>query len=189
MLTRFNRWLHSFLAMLACLLLLFYGTTGFMLNHDNWFGKDYTELPGQRGSLPKDWVTPDDEDENAIVAELKTRHHLLGGYDGMETKKGKLRVSFSRLGRSEEADIDPETGTYDLSVSTWGWKSILMDLHKGKEGPEAWRRIMDAAAILLVLAALTGILMGLTMKHRRWLSIVSAGFCAAGVALVLFLWR
>ncbi|HEV3027619.1 MAG TPA: PepSY-associated TM helix domain-containing protein, partial [Planctomycetota bacterium] len=33
-----SRTLHIYLTMLACLLLLFFGSTGFMLNHADWFG-------------------------------------------------------------------------------------------------------------------------------------------------------
>src|SRR6185369_14442310 len=104
----FNRWLHAFLAMLAVILLLFYGTTGFMLNHDTWFKKS-ASLPSSEGRLEaRTLLAEPDKNQDAIAAELKTRFGIKEKFRYSWWNEGHFILHFANLGKNTDVEINPQ---------------------------------------------------------------------------------
>lgn len=165
-----SRTLHVYLTMLACLLLLFFGTTGFMLNHTAWFGLETIRTDQREGTLPRAILKP--VDKLAVVESLRAGLGAEGAVDSFEEEPEALRIVFKRPGMRAEASVRLSDGRAELSAEARGTAALLTDLHKGASAGAAWKWVIDGTAILLVLGSLTGLMLWISLPKRRALGIV-----------------
>ncbi|MCG3180545.1 MAG: hypothetical protein BIFFINMI_02907 [Phycisphaerae bacterium] len=172
------RTLHIYLTMLALLPLAFIALTGLMLNHESWFGRNRQPIVHkQTGQFPSQSLKA--PDKLAVVERLRSHFDAEGAVDSFESDENEVRVVFARPGRRTDAFIDRQTGQAEVTHEYSGVASVLTDLHKGKTAGRTWRWLIDAIAILLLVAAVTGVALWLTLPRRRWLGLAAL---AAGVA-------
>lgn len=166
-----SRTLHIYLTIFACLLLLFFGTTGFMLNHAEWFGISDTRRDSVEGSIPRTALRP--VDKFAVVEALRSEFGATGAVDSFEVEEEEIRVVFKRPGRRCEAIIKKEDGRTELTSESRGSGAVLTDLHKGASSGAAWAWVIDGTAILLVIGSLTGLILWISLPRRRAMGIVA----------------
>ncbi|MBI3856835.1 MAG: PepSY-associated TM helix domain-containing protein [Planctomycetes bacterium] len=166
-----SRTLHIYLTMLACLLLLFFGTTGFMLNHADGFGLDTIRTDKREGTLPRAILKP--VDRFAVVEALRADLGAAGAVDSFEEESESLRIVFKRPGMRAEASVRLADGHAELSSELRGTAALLTDLHKGASAGASWKWVIDGTAILLVLGSLTGLILWISLPRRRALGIVA----------------
>ncbi len=80
--------------------------------------------------------------------------------------------------------VNREDGAVTLTRELRGVRGLLSDLHEGKAGNPAWKRVIDATAILLALSAVTGLVMCLATPRRQLVGTILmlvAAIIAAGV--------
>jgi uncharacterized protein len=174
-------------------ILLFFATTGFLLNHPGFIrGNSSAQemsvplptalLPvvagaatAGSGPLPADlalWLT-------AVTGEpMQAR---LADYSEAE-----IWVDLPRPGGGGTILIDRATGDATLEITRQGWLAVAADLHKGRETGPAWALVIDLLALGSVAFALTGLaLLALHAKARPATWPVTAGGFA--LPLILFL--
>lgn len=166
-----SRTLHVYLTMLACLLLLFFGSTGFMLNHGDWFGLETLRTRTREGTLPRAILVP--LDRLAVVEGLRSDLGAVGAVDSFEAEAESLRIVFRRPGLRAEASIRLADGHVELSSEERGTAALLTDLHKGASAGTGWKWMIDGTAVLLVLGSLTGLILWISLPRRRALGILA----------------
>jgi uncharacterized protein len=178
--TALMRTLHIYLSVLGLVLVLFFSVTGFMLNHDDWFGFNPPHERKIEGTLPADLVPK--LDRLLIVEELRKSYKATGPLYSFEDQADPLRVVFKHPGYNAEATIDRTTGQTTMTIQTTGVAGLLMDLHRGTFSGKWWSLCIDIAAVLLAVASATGIVLWLYLPKRRRLGLVAL---VVGLALCL----
>ncbi|HUS48328.1 MAG TPA: PepSY-associated TM helix domain-containing protein [Phycisphaerae bacterium] len=92
------------------------------------------------------------------------------------------RVILSRPGRRFDCEVDAK-GNVAGTLDDFGAKRALVNLHKGRfADSKQWRILMDVAAICLLVACVTGIVLSLATRKRRIL-----GLAAFGTGLAVYI--
>lgn len=166
-----SRTLHIYLTMLVALLLLFFGSTGFMLNHAEWFGLETIVNGTKEGTVPRAALVP--LDKLAVVEWLRAEMGVTGAVDSFEAEPESIRIVFKRPGLRAEANIKVADGHVELGTEQRGTAALLTDLHKGASSGAGWKWVIDGTAVLLVLGSLTGLILWISLPRRRTLGIVA----------------
>jgi len=166
-----SRTLHIYLTMLVCLLLLFFGSTGFMLNHAGWFGLEVLRTGTREGTIPRTILAP--VDRLAVVERLRAELGAVGAVDSFEEETDNLRIVFRRPGLRAEASVSRADGRVTMTSEERGTAALLTDLHKGASAGNGWKWVIDGTSVLLVLGSLTGLILWISLPRRRTLGIVA----------------
>lgn len=166
----FARWLHIYISMLSCVLVLFFAITGLTLNHADWFGST-PQQSDTKGQCPVAWVNTDDTRiaRLEIVEHLRHQHGVKGAMSEFRIEEDQCAVSFKGPGYSADAFISRASGEYDLTEMRMGLVAIINDLHKGRDTGRAWSWFIDVSSVLLALVSLTGLLLMAWIKRHRFI--------------------
>jgi len=176
------RWLHTYLSMISFAILLFFAVTGLTLNHAEWFAGQQ-HITQYKGKLQVKWVNNRDTAKVAkleIVEYLRQAHGIKGYLSDFRIDENECSVSFKGPGYSSDSFINRETGEYNVSETRMGIVAVMNDLHKGRDSGSAWSKVIDVAAILMTIIALSGITLIFFLKRRRL-----SGLIIAGVGMVV----
>jgi len=184
-----TRTLHIYTSTFAFLLVLFFGVTGFMLNHPDWFGVEEVVVDTSQDLFPQE-LLEGELDRLAIVEELRRSEGITGLLSDFETQDDRLRIAFKRPGRQTDVTIDRRDGALELRVESGGLTQLLTQLHKG-EGSGSWGGLLiDITSLSLILLSITGLILWFTLKKRRQPGlaaiVLGAGFFVC-VSLYVFL--
>jgi len=164
------RVLHIYISLYALLLLLFFGVTGFMMNHPGWFGFGEIHTEQRVATLPMDLCAQGDR--LAIVEHLRREHGFRGLVQACEIEGQEIRVSIARAGHQAGAVIDRATGQTDITVETKGLAAKLAAVHSGEHTGQFGRRVIDVTAVFLILTSITGLLLWCSLSIRRETGII-----------------
>ncbi len=180
-LLRHSRALHTYLSMLATVLFLFFGVTGFMLNHPTWFGLDNTRTTNATATLPPGPIAA--KDKLAVVEFLRARG-ATGAVDPFDWPgEGEpFHIGFKSPHGQCDADITLPTGETQLAIQTRGVAGLITRLHTAREAGPIWRLLLDATAILLVVVCLTGLILWQSLPKRRTLGTVGLVLSVLAIA-------
>lgn len=162
------RWLHIYISMISCVIVLFFAVTGITLNHADWFGS----IPIQsdsKGKCPAEWVKTDDEHvaKIEIVEHLRSHNGAQGAMSDFRIDEDQCVVSFKGPAYIADAFISRATGDYEFNETRMGFVALINDLHKGRDTGLAWSWFIDVSSVLLALVSLTGLaLMAWIKRHR-----------------------
>jgi hypothetical protein len=182
--------------------LLFFSVTGITLNHPSWFFGETERSVQAHGEMNAQWLNLADpradsggeSDAGRRVAKLEVVEHLRkvhgvrGALADFRADERECMVSFKGPGYAADAFIDRATGHYDLTETIHGFIAIINDLHKGRDTGKAWSVLIDAAAVLMTLVSLTGLVLLFYIKRRRLSGLVTALVGTVVVVLVFWLW-
>ncbi len=165
---KYSRWLHIYISMASCAVVLFFSLTGLTLNHADWFSgtERTTQTTGQMNAA---WTNTGTQDASKleIVEFLRQTHRISGAVADVRSEDRDLSIAFKGPGYAADVLIDRATGKYELTESRLGVVAIVNDLHKGRDTGAVWKVVIDASAILLTLISLTGLLLlYFVYKHR-----------------------
>lgn len=175
---KWTRTLHIYLSMLGLLVLVFFAATGFMLNHEDWFGFAEPHVESREGVVPAALL--DQPDKLAIVELLRKDYGATGALDAFEIESDQLSVIFKSPGRRTQATITRPDGQAEVSIETHGFAGRLVELHRGVDAGPAWRRIIDAAAALFLIIGLTGLTLWMFVPKWRPIGLLAV---AASIAI------
>jgi hypothetical protein len=180
------RWLHIYISMFSCALVLFFALTGITLNHAEWFGQSARQSQ-VKGRIEPAWVKADDAHiaKLEIVERLRGAHGVKGAMSDFRTDEEQCVVSFKGPGYTADAFITRATGEYELTEMRMGLVAIMNDLHKGRDTGRAWSWFIDISSVLLALVSLTGLLLIAWIKRHRFNGYVVA---IAGTAVVCLIY-
>ena len=180
------RWLHIYLSMLSLLVVLFFSVTGITLNHPEWsFGFKETRQE-VTGTLPAGWHTPQGTDWLTVADYLRQKHRVHGSVADRRDEGADGAISFKAPGYAADCFIDSRSGAYRMTISGQGPVGVLNDLHRGRDSGSVWSKLIDLAAVLLVLVSLTGIGLLLYLKKMR---VSGLATLAVGCLILLVLMR
>ena len=182
---------HGYLSAFAFAALLFFSTTGLILNHPDWFAgaapplEEATfELTQAQLKQVRDAPTPGE-----ILARIAAEHATLYG----EYKDGTVAGDqiFVRLqGARGASDIRANTtdGSVAVTAEAATTVAVMNALHRGETAGAAWRLSIDLMAIVMIVVALAGYAIFLSMsgKLRTALLISGASIVAAIAVFVAF---
>lgn len=177
---RWTRTVHIYASLLGLLLLLFFGLTGFVLNHEEWFAlaraseQDQATLPAELFAAPQPL---------ALVEAVRARFGVRGALSVYEPEGHELRLRFERPGEETEVTLDLREGRAELYRQRGGLLAVLTDFHTGKTSGGAGSLLIDAAALLLILISLSGLLLWVTLPKRRALGALSLLVALGAVAI------
>lgn len=178
------RWLHVYLSMVSFAVVLFFAATGLTLNHPTWFESQQktTMLHGRvESSLLKPGASGAYEPLHLVDA-LRTREHLHGAPADIRIDDQSVSFSLRAPGYSADALVDRATGSYDITVNSFGPVAMLNDLHKGRDSGKAWGWLIDVSAVVLCLVSLTGLGLIWFLLKRRTSGLL---FAVLGAAVVM----
>lgn len=184
-LRKWTRTLHIYVSMLGLCAILFFAATGFMLNHEEWFGFEEPSVRTVEGTLPAAILTG--PDELAVAESLRKDFHATGLVDSFETYDDEIVVVFVSPGRRVQATIARPDGETELELESHGIAGRLVDLHRGGETGAAWRFLIDVTSVILVFAALSGLLLWSFVPKWRTIGLGAAIFSLAICGVVYFL--
>lgn len=183
---RWTRTVHVYASLLGLLLLLFFGLTGFVLNHEEWFALARASEQGQATLRAELFVEPE---PLALVEAVRARFGVRGALSVYQPEGEQLRLRFERPGEETEVTLDLRSGAAQLYRQRGGLLAVLTDVHTGKTSGGLGALLIDAAALLLVLISFSGLLLWFTLPKRRALGalslLVALGVLAIAGAYVL----
>lgn len=165
-----SRWLHIYGSMISFAIVFFFSVTGITLNHPDYFAGEL-KTTQEKGKLDSNWVVNKDTTKIAkleIVEWLRTKHNIKAAVSEFRIDESQCTVSFKGPGYAADAFISRENGTYDLTLLRAGMVGIMNDLHKGRDTGSKWSWVIDIAAVLMVLVSLTGMILILYIKRKKW---------------------
>jgi hypothetical protein len=201
-------WLHIYVSMFGLAAVLFFSVTGITLNHPDWFFGGAERREEAEGQVDVKWLhvgepasaegggsessgEPDRSKEVAkleIVEHLRKMHSLRGALDYFRVEEKMCTVSFKGPAYAADADIDRESGHYNLTQTSHGLVAVLNALHQGRDTGPVWSVVIDVSAVVLTVISLTGLVLIFFLKLRRGPGLI-VGLVGAGVIVaVCLLW-
>lgn len=167
---RASRWLHIYLSMISFVIVLFFSITGLTLNHAEYFQADpvTTEV---KGTIDSNWINAEDTNrirKLEVVEFLRKTHAVKGALSDFRIDENEISLSFKAPSYEGIGFIDRSTGAYTLSQTSQGRMAFFNDLHKGRDTGKAWLWVIDISAILMTIISLTGLILLLFIKRKRW---------------------
>ncbi len=182
LLKKWARLLHIYISMFGLLTVLFFSVTGFMLNHEEWFGFAEPRLSESEGNLPAGLLG--EPDKLGIVEYLRKEFGATGALDSFDSDDEQFSLVFRSPGRRTEAFINRADGHADVTIETHGFAGRIVELHRGTEAGTAWRLVIDISAILMLVISGTGLILWLLVPRWRPLGITGLAVCALACAAV-----
>ncbi len=152
------RTLHVYLTMFSSVILFLFAFTGFVMNHEAWFG-----LGKERGAPPR-------------------AQQVAGSPDGARAERP---AGEPPAGGAMAAKRGPEERAGGRPPANRGFLAKLTAFHKGKPPALATSLLIDATAILLMLGSITGIVLLVSLAPRRRLGLGLMGVGTLGALVVL----
>ncbi|MBI5364183.1 MAG: PepSY-associated TM helix domain-containing protein [Planctomycetes bacterium] len=162
------RWLHTYLSLVGFGALLFFSVTGITLNHAGFFEleADHAEA---HGSLPKELLPAAGAtaDATAIEARLRAEHGLSGALADFHADAEELSLVWKGPAYAADVVIQRADGEYELCVTRQRGTALIDDLHKGRDSGAAWSLVIDVSAVVMIVAALTGLWLLFYVQKRK----------------------
>lgn len=182
---RLTRSLHSWTSMISLLVVLFFAATGLTLNHQDWTFGQSPQVTTTTGQLPDGAITDGTPNFLTISEYLRSQQGASGEITDYGADSGSGRISYAGPGYVASASFDLTTGSFTMETTRYGLVAIANDLHKGRHTSTAWNWTIDAAAIFLLVVALTGLILQLLIQRKRNTALILLGIgTVAGVVLI-----
>ena len=181
------RWLHIYLSMVSFAIVFFFAVTGLTLNHADKFVKNHATT--EKGKMNAAWTNNPDTsriDKLHIVEYLRETHHIRATVGDLWIDENEIRVPFRGPAFAADAVINRDKGTYELTSTSAGFVGFINALHQGRDTSQVWSVVIDVAAVLLTLVSLTGMVLLLYLKKRRFSGLLVA---AMGLLLAYFMYK
>ncbi|HRI80412.1 MAG TPA: PepSY-associated TM helix domain-containing protein [Cyclobacteriaceae bacterium] len=163
------RWAHIYLSMFSFVLILFFAVTGITLNHpDALSGK--TRTVKYSGQVNGSWIKTEESIQVSkleMVEYFRSTYGITAGFSDFLLDDSQAMISFKGPGYTADAFIDRITGEFELTTTSSGFIAVMNDLHKGRDTGSAWKWLIDAAAVLMIIVSLSGLTMIFFIRYRR----------------------
>jgi len=171
-----SRWLHIYVSMISFAIVFFFSVTGITLNHPDIFAGELKTVQ-EKGKMDSAWLNPKDTNRIAklsIVEFLRKTHTIKAAVSEFRIEDAQVTVSFKGPGYAADAFIQRSSGSYEITLLKAGTVGILNDLHKGRDTGARWSVLIDVAAALMVIVSLTGMILMLYIKRKRFAGVILA---------------
>lgn len=171
---KFSRWLHIYVSMISFTIVLFFSITGLTLNHADKFQGGVKTIQ-IKGKLDSSWVNLKDTlaiPRLTIVEYFRKNFPVKGAVSDFRIDDYQINLAFRAPGYEAAIFIDRTSGEFELTQTSAGWIGFINDLHKGRDTGSTWSWVIDISAVLMVLISLTGIILLVYIKRKRFYGIL-----------------
>lgn len=170
------RSVHLYTSLVGLAFALFFGFTGFVLNHGDALGlgeRTWTSEEGQldAGLAPLDRLT--------VVEGLRAQFGITAPLATFEVdppeEPEELFLRFERAGEDVDVRVAVPSGEVVVERERGGLMDTLADVHKGERTGAVGSLLVDLAAILLMLFSLSGFALWLSLPKRRRAGLIALG--------------
>lgn len=177
------RTLHIYASMAGFLLVLLFAVTGITLNHqDLGWGEPQTTTSTVR--LPLAVVKAGEA--AAVESQLQSTLHIQTPASSYDAYDEEIDVAFHSPGHRVHALVNRADGSVKVVSESRGAIGLINDLHKGMETGTAWRRVVDATAVLIGFSAVSGIVTLVSLPKRRMPGLLTT--IGGGVVVFAIYW-
>jgi hypothetical protein len=177
--------LHIYISMVGFTLVLLFAITGLTLNHDD-FGLSQPKITKSTIILPAGVV--EHPDRLILGQRLRETIGVRSPITDYHEDSDQVQVTFAAPGRRTVVTVDRAKRTGEVETETRGLLGKIDDLHKGFDSGPVWYWIIDLAAILLGLSALTGMVTLVSLRARRRSGFVVAALGVVTIVVLYLIW-
>lgn len=178
------RTLHVYLTMFGLLVMLLFGVTGFTINHEERFGATTPRVTDFEGQTPTELIAKNDA--LRIVEYLRSTFRIAGAMTDYDETPELLSIAFKQPGQTWEVEIEKSAGKTRVHTEAFNFAAVINNLHRGRYSGAAWRWVIDASALMIVLACATGIVLWLALPRRRTLGLIALALGIAGTLGIIY---
>ncbi len=163
------RMLHAYLSAFAFLALIFFATTGLLLNHPEWFGSGRAEPTDSIISLPVSAIQQAQQQkqpEQALAALVAKKIRLHGELKQSDLVEPEMLLHFEGVGGASDVSIDLSSGRTEVSNTDAHFSRMIQDLHRGKNSGTAWKWLIDISAIVILALSIFGFILFFSVRFR-----------------------
>lgn len=172
--------------MTSLVVMLFFGATGVLLNHQDWTLGSRSSQVEAVGTVPAELKGPTGYDTMTLARWVVDHEGVAGRANGNGTDGTQMWVSYLGPGYVARITADTTTGEYQVTQARTGVAGVISDIHRAKGTGTVWSWVNDLSGVLLVLIGATGLLITwLTKAKNRRRDLVLAGI---GLALAVIAW-
>jgi uncharacterized protein len=179
---------HGYLSAFAFAALLFFSVTGLMLNHPGWLTSATPALHEATLTLTGaqlQQVRGSPEPAQRLMQIVADQATLYGEYkDGTVTDE-EIFVRLQGARGSSDIRANLSDGSVVVAAEQATTVALLNALHRGETAGAAWRLSIDVTAIVLIVVALAGYAIFLSMSGKLRTALVISGASIA-IAIVMF---
>src|SRR5262245_60875028 len=140
---------HGWLSAFAFIALMFFSSTGLLLNHPDWFADGNAAPVEIHVRLPPPLLKG--KTAPALAALLSARGLTHGVYASGDIDDGLAQLRFEGVTGNSSVTLDLETGDADIARQKATALTVLNDLHRGKNAGTAWKGLIDVSAGLFLV--------------------------------------
>lgn len=179
------RMLHGYLSAAAFLLLMFFATSGLLLNHPSWFGADSQDAEPIIVALDFDALQSaqsSETPERAFEELVRNATRVQGQLKDASISDSDAMLRFAGVKGGTDIFIDFELAEAEVETSKANLTSIIHDLHRGKDAGKVWKFMIDITAILILAMSVIGLILFFSLRFR-----LGDAIRIMGATMVLFI--
>jgi uncharacterized protein len=176
---------HIYISMAGLTLAVLFGVTGLALNHQD-FGLSEPRIVKSEIVLDKNLVAQ--SNQATLERYLRTQLGIRSPSTDYHDDADQIQVTYAAPGARTLVTINRADGRAEVEKETRGFLGRLGDLHKGLDSGKVWYWTIDAAALLIVVSSLTGIVTLIALRARRGIGFTIAAFGVLTVLVIYELW-
>jgi len=176
---------HIYISMAGLTLAVLFGVTGLALNHQD-FGLSEPRIVKSEIVLDKNLVAQ--SNQATLERYLRTQLGIRSPSTDYHDDADQIQVTYAAPGARTLVTINRADGRAEVEKETRGFLGRLGDLHKGLDSGKVWYWTIDAAALLIVVSSLTGIVTLIALRARRGIGFMIAAFGVLTVLVIYELW-
>ena len=184
------RMLHGYLSAAAFLLLMFFATSGLLLNHPSWFGADSQDAEPIIVALDFDALQSaqsSETPERAFEELVRNATRVQGQLKDASISDSDAMLRFAGVKGGTDVFIDFELAEAEVETSKANLTSIIHDLHRGKDAGKVWKFMIDITAILILAMSVIGLILFFSLRFRLGNAIrIMGATMALFIALFVF---
>jgi hypothetical protein len=186
------RHVHAWLSAFAFLALIFFASTGLLLNNPNWFStpsKDVTiqvTVPSSVLAQAKALENPAPLLLDAVRILVKPQI-LSGAFKSSDLVDGEVDIRLQGAKGHTDMSIPLDTGLTNITVTPASTLDILKNLHRGKNVGAVWKWVIDISAIVILILSFAGYVLFFSLRKRKTISLWLTGLCIV-ILVSAFIW-
>ncbi|MEM1035622.1 MAG: PepSY-associated TM helix domain-containing protein [Pseudomonadota bacterium] len=178
---------HGYLSAAAFIMLIFFASSGILLNHPDWLGagrKDKPLINIQLSESELQSIKQSETPETVLTARLRQETRLIGQLKDAEFTEFDGVLRFAGVKGKTDVFLDFETGIAEVEVQAANVTSIIHDLHRGKDAGAFWKAFIDITAGLILLMSIAGLILFFSLRFRLAKSLKIMGGMLGVIALL-----
>ncbi len=176
------RVVHIYLSLYAFVVILFFGATGLMMNHPDWFAQDEPQFSEIEASVPIEICRQ--PDRLAVVEHFRKSYQLKGEVTDFQVEDTGFNIVFQHTVSGAHVFVDSQTGEARIEKEAREFTGVMATIHTGEHTGTFGKRVIDVAAVLLIISALSGIILWTSLSIRRRTGLI---WLASGALLIVII--